>query len=73
MKKIILSGALIIAAFSPAIAKAKNAISNVAAKANQAGTNLSAQANNVQGLLANGQQVISSQVQQKVSLHCHPK
>lgn len=75
MKKIILSGAFVIAAFtmnsfaafSPVIAKATNTISNAAAKATQAGNIVSSKASNIQGLLTSGQQMINTQVQQKVS------
>lgn len=73
MKKIILSGTLILAAFSinsfanfsPAMAKTNNTISNIARKVNQAGINLSSKVKNTQGLLANRQQTIN-QVQQKI-------
>lgn len=73
MKKIILSGALILAAFSinsfanfsPTMTKTNNAISNIVKKVDQAGINLSSKAKNVQGLLANSQQTIN-QVQQKI-------
>ena len=73
MKKIILSGALILAAFSinsfarslPTMAKTNNTISNIARKVNQAGINLSSKVKNTQGLLANKQQTIN-QVQQKI-------